>query len=71
MFTPGVLPKYLRKTESIEDMIPWLYLKGNSHLSSVRDAVPHDFSLNTTDGGNHPVASSEGLSSTGQVWGDH
>lgn len=30
MFTPGVLPKYLRKTKSIEDMIPWLYLKGIS-----------------------------------------
>ena len=30
VFTPGVLPKYLRKTKSIEDMIPWLYLKGIS-----------------------------------------
>ena len=30
MFTPGVLPKYLRRTKSIEDMIPWLYLKGIS-----------------------------------------
>ena len=30
MFNPGVLPKYLRKTKSIEDMIPWLYLKGIS-----------------------------------------
>lgn len=26
-FSPGVLPKYLRKTKSIEDMISWLYLK--------------------------------------------
>ena len=29
-FTPGILPKYLRKTKSIEDLIPWLYLKGIS-----------------------------------------
>ena len=29
-FSPGILPKYLRKTKSIEDMIPWLYLKGIS-----------------------------------------
>lgn len=29
-FTPGILPRYLRKTKSIEDMIPWLYLKGIS-----------------------------------------
>ena len=30
VFSPGLLPKYLRKTKSIEDMIPWLYLKGIS-----------------------------------------
>lgn len=30
VFSPGVLPKYLRKTKSIEEMIPWLYLKGIS-----------------------------------------
>lgn len=30
VFTPGILPKYLRKTKSIEEMIPWLYLKGIS-----------------------------------------
>ena len=30
LFTPGILPKYLRKTKSIEEMIPWLYLKGIS-----------------------------------------
>ena len=30
VFSPGVLPKYLRKTKSVEDMIPWLYLKGIS-----------------------------------------
>jgi transposase-like protein len=29
-FTPSVLPSYLRKTTAIEDLIPWLYLKGIS-----------------------------------------
>lgn len=29
-FTSAVLPKYFRKTKSIEEMIPWLYLKGIS-----------------------------------------
>ena len=29
-FTPSVLPAYLRKTTAIEDLIPWLYLKGIS-----------------------------------------
>ena len=29
-FTPGILPRYLRKTKSIEELIPWLYLKGIS-----------------------------------------
>jgi transposase-like protein len=30
VFTPSVLPAYLRKTEAIEELIPWLYLKGIS-----------------------------------------
>ena len=29
-FTPSVLPAYLRRTEAIEELIPWLYLKGIS-----------------------------------------
>ena len=29
-FTPAVLPKYLRNTKSMEELIPWLYLKGIS-----------------------------------------
>ena len=29
-FTPGILPRYLRQTKSIEQLIPWLYLKGIS-----------------------------------------
>jgi putative transposase len=29
-FIPSVLPAYLRRTDKIEDLIPWLYLKGVS-----------------------------------------
>ena len=29
-FTSGILPKYLRKTKSMAELIPWLYLKGIS-----------------------------------------
>ena len=29
-FSPSILPSYLRKTAAIEELIPWLYLKGIS-----------------------------------------
>ena len=29
-FSPSVLPAYLKRTDAIEDLIPWLYLKGIS-----------------------------------------
>ncbi len=29
-FTPSVLPRYLRKAKSVEELLPWLYLKGVS-----------------------------------------
>ena len=29
-FSPNVLPAYLRRTDAIEELIPWLYLKGIS-----------------------------------------
>ena len=29
-FSPAVLPPYLRRTKSVEELIPWLYLKGVS-----------------------------------------
>ncbi len=29
-FSPKILPPYLRKTKSFEELIPWLYLKGIS-----------------------------------------
>lgn len=30
VFSSSILPKYLRKTRSIEELVPWLYLKGIS-----------------------------------------
>lgn len=30
IFSPKILPPYLRKTKSLEELIPWLYLKGVS-----------------------------------------
>ena len=29
-FSPSVLPPYLRRSKTIEELIPWLYLKGIS-----------------------------------------
>lgn len=29
-FSPSILPRYLRKAKSVEDLLPWLYLKGVS-----------------------------------------
>ncbi len=29
-FTPGILPRYLRKAKSVEELLSWLYLKGGS-----------------------------------------
>src|SRR3954465_13570615 len=29
-FTSAVLPAYLRRTKNVEDLLPWLYLKGIS-----------------------------------------
>lgn len=39
-FTSKILPPYLRKTQSIEDLVPWLYLKGIS-TSEMSDALVH------------------------------
>lgn len=39
-FTSKILPPYLRKTRSIEDLIPWLYLKGIS-TGEMSDALVH------------------------------
>lgn len=39
-FTSKILPRYLRKTEKIEDLVPWLYLKGIS-TGEMPDALVH------------------------------
>jgi len=39
-FTSKILPPYLRKTKSIEDLVPWLYLKGISS-GEMSDALVH------------------------------
>ena len=26
-FTPSILPRYLRRAKSVEELLPWLYLK--------------------------------------------
>jgi putative transposase len=39
-FTPAVLPKYLRTTKSMEELIPWLYLKGISTNDFPEEHVP-------------------------------
>jgi len=36
-FTSRILPPYLRKTQAIEDLIPWLYLKGICEPIARRD----------------------------------
>lgn len=39
-FTSKILPPYLRKTKTIEELIPWLYLKGIS-TNDMGDALHH------------------------------
>jgi putative transposase len=39
-FTSKILPPYLRKTEAIADLVPWLYLKGIS-TGQMSDALVH------------------------------
>src|SRR6266498_1804915 len=39
-FTSKILPPYLRKTQAIEDLVPWLYLKGISS-GEMNDALIH------------------------------
>jgi len=35
-FSSKILPPYLRKTKSIEELIPWLYLKASPRATSPR-----------------------------------
>jgi transposase-like protein len=55
-FTSKILPPYLRKTKSIEELIPWLYLKGistgdmNEALQSLLGAECPGLSASTVTG---------------------
>ena len=52
-FTPAVLPPYLRRTKSLEELIPWLYLKGISTgdfteaLGAILGTDAHNLSAST------------------------
>ena len=35
-FTPGILPRCLHKTKSVEELLAWLYLKGEEDRKSIR-----------------------------------
>ena len=41
-FTPSILPRYLRKARPIEELLPWLYLKGVStgDFTEALEALP-------------------------------
>ena len=39
-FTSQILPPYLRKTKTIEELIPWLYLKGISTGGGTPAGIP-------------------------------
>jgi putative transposase len=39
-FTSKILPPYLRKTKTVEELVPWLYLKGIS-TGEMPDALVH------------------------------
>ena len=42
-FTSKILPPYLRKTKAIEELVPWLYLKGISTNDFPNALVPSGF----------------------------
>ncbi len=43
-FTPKILPPYLRRAKSVEELVPWLYLKGvsSSDFPEALAALGHD-----------------------------
>jgi putative transposase len=62
-FTSGILPPYLKRTKSIEELLPWLYLKGIS---------TGDFSeaLAALLGKNAPGLSASTISRLKDVWSE-
>ena len=61
-FTSAILPRYLRRTKSLEDLLPWLYLKGIS---------TGDFSeaLAALLGAEAPGLSASTITRLKEVWG--
>jgi transposase-like protein len=60
-FTSNVLPRYLRRSKSVEELIPWLYLKGVS-TGDFQEA------LSALLGSNAPGLSASTVSRLKQVW---
>ncbi len=60
-FSSSILPKYLRRSASLEQLIPWLYLKGVS-TGDFREALP------ALLGGNAPGLSASTVSRLKGVW---
>ena len=60
-FHSGILPKYLRRSASLEELIPWLYLKGVS-TGDFREA------LSALLGNNAPGLSASTISRLKSVW---
>jgi len=38
-FRSALVPPYLRKTKSVEELLPWLYLKGEEDQKTIRGIV--------------------------------
>lgn len=62
-FTSALLPRYLRRTRSLEDLLPWLYLKGVS-TGNFGDA------LTALLGPNAPGLSAATISRLKEAWQD-
>ena len=62
-FTSAILPRYLRRAKSLEDLLPWLYLKGIS---------TGDFgeALAALLGSSAPGLSASTITRLKEVWGD-
>jgi len=58
-FTSAVLPAYLRRTKNLEELLPWLYLKGIStgQFEPARSAhALHDAIRGLRDSGHVPLS---------------
>jgi len=62
-FTSAILPPYLRRTQSLEDLLPWLYLKGVS-IGDFQEA------LTALLGRDAPGLSASTISHVKETWKD-